>query len=178
MIRNLENSAEDQILSGNERIGEKMTETSAEINQKNTIGGDVKENSAELDESEELDKSEIVESGLEQENDDGENDEISFEDLGLDEKTLRAVSLKGFKVPSPIQVLAIPRLLNGESNMIAKARTGTGKTAAFGLPLVQKITQKSDTPQALILTPTRELCLQVCKEIESFSTNAFPRMVA
>ena len=90
MIRNLENSAEDQILSGNERIGEKMTETSAEINQMNTNGGDVKENSAELDESEELDKSEIVESGLEQENDDGENDEISFEDLGLDEKTLRA----------------------------------------------------------------------------------------
>ncbi|MCR4789645.1 MAG: DEAD/DEAH box helicase [Treponemataceae bacterium] len=104
--------------------------------------------------------------------------DMSFADLGLDEKTLRAVQLKGFKTPSPIQVLAIPRLLEGESNMIAKARTGTGKTAAFGLPLVQKITEETDYPQALILTPTRELCLQVCKEIESFSTNAFPRMVA
>lgn len=109
--------------------------------------------------------------------DDEQNDEIGFEDLGLDEKTLKAIEKKGFKTPSPIQILAIPRLLTGESNMIAKARTGTGKTAAFGLPLVQKITQKNDFPQALILTPTRELCLQVCKEIESFATSSFPRMV-
>ena len=107
-----------------------------------------------------------------------ENDEILFKDLGLDEKTLRAVELKGFKIPSPIQILAIPRLLSGDANLIAKARTGTGKTAAFGLPLVQKITEKKDIPQALVLTPTRELCLQVCKEIESFATSSFPRMVA
>ena len=57
---------------------------------------------------------------------------ISFEDLGLDELTLKAVEAKGFEVPSPIQVLAIPRLLEGDANLIAKARTGTGKTAAFG----------------------------------------------
>lgn len=103
---------------------------------------------------------------------------FSFEDLGLDEATLKAVEKKGFETPSPIQILAIPRLLNGEANLIAKARTGTGKTAAFGLPLVQKICEDKGFPQALILTPTRELCLQVCKEIQSFSSENFPRMAA
>lgn len=105
-------------------------------------------------------------------------DSISFAELGLGEKALQAVAAKGFEVPSPIQVLAIPRLLNGEANIIAKARTGTGKTAAFGLPLVERITEKKDHPQALILAPTRELALQVCKEIESLSTSTFPRMAA
>ena len=103
---------------------------------------------------------------------------FSFEDLGLDEATLKAVEKKGFETPSPIQILAIPRLLNGDANLIAKARTGTGKTAAFGLPLVQKIREDNGFPQALILTPTRELCLQVCKEIQSFSSENFPRMAA
>ena len=103
---------------------------------------------------------------------------ISFEDLGLDELTLKAVEVKGFEVPSPIQILAIPRLLEGDANLIAKARTGTGKTAAFGLPLVQKIREDKGFPQALILTPTRELCLQVCKEIQSFSSDNFPRMAS
>lgn len=103
---------------------------------------------------------------------------ISFEDLGLDELTLKAVEAKGFEVPSPIQILAIPRLLEGDANLIAKARTGTGKTAAFGLPLVQKIREDKGFPQALILTPTRELCLQVCKEIQSFSSDNFPRMAS
>lgn len=100
---------------------------------------------------------------------------ISFEDLGLDQSTLAAVAAKGFVTPSPIQVLAIPRLLSGETNLIAKARTGTGKTAAFGLPLVQQITEDKGYPQALVLTPTRELALQVCKEVESFTTGRFPR---
>ena len=63
--------------------------------------------------------------------------DISFRDLGLDESVLNAVAAKGFEEPTPIQVLAIPRLLNGDANVIAKARTGTGKTAAYGLPLVQ-----------------------------------------
>lgn len=103
---------------------------------------------------------------------------ISFEDLGLDETTLAAVARKGFVSPSPIQVLAIPRLLEGDANVIAKARTGTGKTAAFGLPLVQTIREPSDSVQALVLTPTRELALQVCKEIGSLATGAYPRMAA
>lgn len=101
---------------------------------------------------------------------------ISFEDLGLDAATLAAVEQKGFESPSPIQVLAIPRLLNGEANVIAKARTGTGKTAAFGLPLVQSIRSDAGKVQALILTPTRELALQVAKEIQSFTTGTYPRL--
>ena len=97
------------------------------------------------------------------------SDVITFEDLGLDEITLKAIEKKGFKVPSPIQVLAIPRLLNGESNVIARARTGTGKTAAFGLPLVQSLREKKDYVQALILEPTRELAVQTAKEMQSFT---------
>ncbi|MGP1587461.1 MAG: DEAD/DEAH box helicase [Treponemataceae bacterium] len=120
-------------------------------------------------------KNEVLDEVLKENIDD---DTISFYDLGLDEKTLKSVEKKGFKTPTQIQVLAIPRLLNGDSNIIAKARTGTGKTAAFGLPLVQKITDSKPFPQALILTPTRELCLQVCKEIESFTDEKFPRMIS
>lgn len=103
-------------------------------------------------------------------------DTVSFEDLGLDEKTLDAVSKKGFLVPSPIQVLTIPRLLQSDSNIIAKARTGTGKTAAFGLPLVQKITENKGYVQAVVLTPTRELAMQVSREIKSFCTSEYPRV--
>lgn len=104
-----------------------------------------------------------------------EEESISFEDLGLDETTLAAVARKGFVTPSPIQVLAIPRLLNGEANLIARARTGTGKTAAFGLPLVQKLREGSDCVKALILEPTRELAMQTCTEMASFTTGRFPR---
>lgn len=103
---------------------------------------------------------------------------ISFEDLGLDAKSLVALETKGFKTPTPIQALAIPRLLNGEANVIARARTGTGKTAAFGLPLVQTLRTASPTPKALILVPTRELALQVCKEISSFSPDRYPRITS
>lgn len=105
-----------------------------------------------------------------------DSNEISFSDLGLDERTLQAVEKKGFKVPSPIQVLAIPRLLNGDANIIAKARTGTGKTAAFGLPIVQKVKEKGDHVRALVLEPTRELAIQTCKELQSFSSEDFPRV--
>ena len=116
----------------------------------------------------------IVDSTLE--NDDvAESDEISFEDLGLDEYALRAVAKKGFVTPSPIQVLAIPRLLNGDSNLIARARTGTGKTAAFGLPIIQNIHDKSDHVEALVLEPTRELAMQTCEEMKSFTSEKFPR---
>ena len=88
-----------------------------------------------------------------------DSEDISFEDLGLDEQTLAAVARKGFVTPSPIQVLAIPRLLGGDANVIARARTGTGKTAAFGLPLVQRLRGGSDHVKALILEPTRELAV-------------------
>lgn len=103
---------------------------------------------------------------------------ISFEDLGLDEASLAAVEAKGFTAPSPIQVLAIPRLLNGDANVIAKARTGTGKTAAFGIPLTQTIREERGYVRALVLTPTRELALQVSKEIESLTTGKYPRLAA
>ena len=103
------------------------------------------------------------------------SDVVSFEDLGLDEYTLQAVERKGFVTPSPIQLLAIPRLLTGDTNMIARARTGTGKTAAFGLPIIQSIREKSNVVQALILEPTRELAMQTCTEMQSFSTNDIPR---
>ena len=102
-------------------------------------------------------------------------DEITFEDLGLDEYALRAVAKKGFVTPSPIQVLAIPRLLNGDANLIARARTGTGKTAAFGLPIIQNIHTKAENVQALILEPTRELAMQTCEEMKSFTGNKYPR---
>ncbi len=106
-----------------------------------------------------------------------ETEKISFEDLGLDERTLKAVARKGFENPSPIQVLAIPRLLNGDANLIAKARTGTGKTAAFGLPIIQNLQNKSDHVRALILEPTRELAVQTSEEMDSFSEKGFPKTI-
>jgi len=104
------------------------------------------------------------------------DEEISFADLGLDEVILAAIEKKGFKTPSPIQVLAIPRLLNGDANIIAKARTGTGKTAAFGLPIVQRVHEESDHVRALVLEPTRELAIQTCTELRSFSSTEYPRV--
>ncbi|MBR1713955.1 MAG: DEAD/DEAH box helicase [Treponema sp.] len=109
------------------------------------------------------------------EDDDGDG-EISFADLGLEDFVLSAIEKKGFKTPSPIQVLAIPRLLNGDANIIAKARTGTGKTAAFGLPIVQRIHEESDHVRALVLEPTRELAMQTCAELQSFSSSKYPRV--
>ena len=102
-------------------------------------------------------------------------DTVTFEDLGLDEYTLKAVAKKGFVTPSPIQVLAIPRLLTGDTNLIARARTGTGKTAAFGLPIIQNVRGKSDHVEALVLEPTRELAMQTCTEMQSFATDSYPR---
>ena len=112
----------------------------------------------------------------ESDSEDSEDDgEISFADLGLDETVLAAIEKKGFKHPSPIQVLAIPRLLNGDANIIAKARTGTGKTAAFGLPIVQRVHEESDHVRALILEPTRELAIQTCNELQTFTSGKYPR---
>lgn len=103
---------------------------------------------------------------------------LSFADFGLSEVVLSALSSKGFETPSSIQALALPRLLAEEGHLIAKARTGTGKTAAFGIPLVERLNTPADKPRALILTPTRELALQVSQEIKSLTTSRLPRITA
>ena len=91
-----------------------------------------------------------------------------FEALGLEEKLLKAVEELGFSQPTPIQEKAIPVLLSGTKDLIGLAQTGTGKTAAFGLPLLQLIDAQKKQPQALVVCPTRELCLQIVSEIELF----------
>jgi len=101
----------------------------------------------------------------------------SFKELNLSEELLKAIEKKGFEKPTPIQELTIPRLLSEDINIVARARTGTGKTAAFALPLIQKIREKTGFVEALILVPTRELALQVGKEINSFVLKDFPRTV-
>src|SRR5688572_9774354 len=92
----------------------------------------------------------------------------TFEALGLDEKILKSVEELGFTQPTPIQEKAIPVLLSGTKDLIGLAQTGTGKTAAFGLPLLQLIETEQKHPQALIICPTRELCLQIVHEMEIF----------
>nr|WP_308664406.1 DEAD/DEAH box helicase [uncultured Acidaminococcus sp.] len=88
----------------------------------------------------------------------------SFEDLNLDRKILAALKEMGFEEPSPIQKGAIPLALEGD-DLIGQAQTGTGKTAAFGIPIIQKINEKDRHIQALVMSPTRELCIQVADEI-------------
>jgi ATP-dependent RNA helicase DeaD len=92
----------------------------------------------------------------------------TFEELGLDSKLLQSIEELGFTEPTPIQEKAIPVLLSGTKDLIGLAQTGTGKTAAYGLPLLQLIDPAKKYPQALIVCPTRELCLQIEKEMEHF----------
>ena len=91
-------------------------------------------------------------------------DTVKFEDLGLDTRILRAITEMGFEEPSPIQAKAIPEVMSGR-DVIGQAQTGTGKTAAFGIPLLQKIDPKNRKLQAIVLCPTRELAIQVADEI-------------
>ncbi|MGN6193891.1 MAG: DEAD/DEAH box helicase, partial [Ginsengibacter sp.] len=91
-----------------------------------------------------------------------------FEGLGLNENLVKAVTDLGFTTPTPIQSKAIPILLSGTTDFVGLAQTGTGKTAAFGLPLLQLIDATHKYPQALIVCPTRELCLQICSDIQEF----------
>src|SRR5690242_21897445 len=91
-----------------------------------------------------------------------------FEGLGLNEQLVKAVQDLGFTSPTPIQEKAIPVLLSGTKDFVGLAQTGTGKTAAFGLPLLQLINKNDRFPQALIICPTRELCLQITKDLENF----------
>jgi ATP-dependent RNA helicase DeaD len=96
--------------------------------------------------------------------------EVSFHDLGLSDTTLQSITEMGYKVPSPIQAQAIPVVLSG-ADVVGQAQTGTGKTAAFMLPILEKINPHSRTVQALILCPTRELAVQVHDEAKKFAKN-------
>jgi ATP-dependent RNA helicase DeaD len=91
-----------------------------------------------------------------------------FEGLGLSEQLAKAVTDLGFNSPTPIQLKAIPVLLSGTTDFVGLAQTGTGKTAAFGLPLLQLVDANHKYPQALIVCPTRELCLQICNDIQEY----------
>ncbi len=92
-----------------------------------------------------------------------------FKALGLQKSLLDAVADLGFETPSEVQEKAIPILLEDETDLVALAQTGTGKTAAFGFPLIQKIDPESRTTQGLILSPTRELCLQITNELKLYA---------
>ena len=94
---------------------------------------------------------------------------MKFSEIGLNDKILKAISDLGFENPTPIQEQSIPYILNEESDLIALAQTGTGKTAAFGLPVIQKINENKTQTQSIILCPTRELCLQITKDLISYS---------
>ncbi|MBA3674747.1 MAG: DEAD/DEAH box helicase [Chitinophagaceae bacterium] len=91
-----------------------------------------------------------------------------FEALGLKEELVRSIADLGFEAPTPIQQKAIPILLSGTTDFVGLAQTGTGKTAAFGMPLLQLIDVTQKYPQALIVCPTRELCLQICNDLQDY----------
>lgn len=93
----------------------------------------------------------------------------SFGDLGVEPRLLKAIGEMGFELPMPIQEMVIPHLLEKEGDVVGLAQTGTGKTAAFGLPVLQRIDSSRNVPQALIISPTRELCLQISGDLADFS---------
>jgi ATP-dependent RNA helicase DeaD len=101
----------------------------------------------------------------------------SFAELGLSESTLRALQDVGYEAPSPIQEQAIPSLLQGR-DVIGQAQTGTGKTAAFGLPIMEYVDPGEGTVQALVLTPTRELCIQVTQALRTYGAHTGIDVVA
>ncbi|WP_423126729.1 DEAD/DEAH box helicase [Gaoshiqia sp. Z1-71] len=96
---------------------------------------------------------------------------MTFEETGLKPELLSAISEMGFEQPTPIQEKTIPHLINNSNDLVALAQTGTGKTAAFGLPLLHNINVGTKAVQALVLCPTRELCLQITRDLEAFSKN-------
>jgi ATP-dependent RNA helicase DeaD len=92
---------------------------------------------------------------------------MKFRDMGLSDNIMHALKKKGFEEPTPIQEAVIPKLMNSHRDLIGQAQTGTGKTAAFGIPILENIDPKNKQVQAIILTPTRELALQVSEELHS-----------
>ena len=93
----------------------------------------------------------------------------TFEELGVCGEIRKAIEELGFVQPMPVQEEVIPYLLGNRNDVIALAQTGTGKTAAFGIPLLQRIDTSRREPQALVLSPTRELCLQIADDIKDFA---------
>src|SRR5664280_2408590 len=98
-----------------------------------------------------------------------ETKEMTFKELGIDKRILKAITELGFETPMPAQQAVIPFLLNQPQDLVAMAHTGTGKTAAFGIPIIQQIDSTSIKTQALILAPTRELCLQITDDLSNFA---------
>jgi len=96
----------------------------------------------------------------------------SFDEINLSPELHKAIAELGFMTPTPIQAAVIPVLLEGRRNMVALAQTGTGKTAAFGIPVLQLVETEVKEVQTVILCPTRELCLQVCRDLKSFAKYA------
>ena len=94
---------------------------------------------------------------------------LTFKETGIREEILQAIEEMGFEQPTPIQEKTIPALLQAGGDMIALAQTGTGKTAAFGLPLIQMANINSQKIEALVLCPTRELCIQITKDLDNYS---------
>ena len=93
---------------------------------------------------------------------------MNFQSLGLKPELIRAVTAMGFETPMPIQEQAIPVLMAGSTDFVGLAQTGTGKTGAYGLALLQRLDTTRHTPQVLILCPTRELCMQITGELRQF----------
>ena len=93
----------------------------------------------------------------------------NFESLGINQDILAGINDLGFNEPMPVQTQVIPALLEKSNDIVALAQTGTGKTAAFGLPILQLINIADKFPQALILSPTRELCVQISKDLMAYS---------
>ena len=102
---------------------------------------------------------------------------LSFTSLGLSEARVSHLQSMGYEEPTAIQAEAIPHLLSGR-DLIGQAQTGTGKTAAFALPLMEQVDSSNPSVQALVLTPTRELAIQVCQAMRGFRINGRPNVLA
>jgi len=94
---------------------------------------------------------------------------ITIDQLGLSSDLLKGISDLGFTVPTPVQMETIPLLLSKKTDLVALAQTGTGKTAAYGLPIIEQISADNKSTQALILSPTRELCIQITKDLKNYA---------
>lgn len=103
---------------------------------------------------------------------------MTFKDLGLGRSVLKALEDLGFEQPTPIQEQAIPYLLDNSGDLVGLAQTGTGKTAAFGLPLVDLVQAEDKFVQGLVICPTRELCLQITRDLEAFSKHKSLKVTA